>query len=164
VVAYAGMRPQEARSMLWRDVRDRTLIASARKTRRRRTVRLLDPLAADLREWRMASGRAGDDTPVFPGRDGQPITAAAFGDWRRGEWRDALEQAGLAPAVPYVLRHSFASLLAHEGSSLVYIARQLGHSVAVCPDTYQHVIDEFEDAPRIGAEDAIRAALIGKVA
>jgi integrase len=119
VVAYAGMRPQEARSMLWRDVRDRTLIASARKTRRRRTVRLLDPLAADLREWRMASGRPGDDTPVFPGRDGQPITPAAFGDWRRGEWRDALEQAGLAPAVPYVLRHSFASLLARGGRSLV---------------------------------------------
>ena len=82
----------------------------------------------------------------------------------RGEWRDALEAVGLAPTVPYVLRHSFASLLAHEGRSLVYIARQLGHSVAVCADTYQHVIDELEDAPRIGAEDAIRQARLGKVA
>ena len=72
--------------------------------------------------------------------------------------------AGLAPAVPYVLRHSFASLLAHEGRSLVFIARQLGHSVAVRAETYQHVVDELEDAPGIGAEDAIRAARLGKVA
>ena len=101
---------------------------------------------------------------MFPGRDGQTMTEHAFSTWRRGEWRDALEAAGLAPAVPYVLRHSFASLLAHEGRSLVFIARQLGHSVAVCAETYQHVVDELEDAPGIGAEDAIRAARLGKVA
>ena len=112
----------------------------------------------------MQSGRPADDTPVFPGRDGQVMTAPAFSGWRRDEWRPALHAAGLAPAVPYVLRHSFASLLAHEGRSLVYIARQLGHSVSVCAETYQHVMDELEDAPRISAEDAIRAARLGKVA
>jgi integrase len=164
VLAYAGLRPQEARELVWRDVREGTLIASAPKTRRRRSVRLLDGLAADLREWRMASGRPGDEAPVFPGRDGATMTADAFSTWRRTEWREALGAAGVAPAVPYVLRHSFASFLAHEGRSLVYIARQLGHSVAVCGETYQHVLDELEHAPRLGAEDAIRAARLGKVA
>ena len=86
--------------------RTRTLIASARKTRRRRSVRLLDPLAQDLREWRMLSGRPADDTPVFPGRDGEVMTATAFSDVAPHEWRAAVKAAGIAPGVPYVLRHS----------------------------------------------------------
>jgi hypothetical protein len=45
------------------------------KTRRRRTVRLLAPLAADLAEWRMQCGRPADDALVFAGHDGGP--------WRR---------------------------------------------------------------------------------
>jgi len=39
----------------------------------------------------------------------------------------AVEAAGLAHARPYDLRHSFASLLLHEGRSVIYVARQLGH-------------------------------------
>ena len=112
----------------------------------------------------MESGRPADDAPVFPGRDGQAMTAPAFSGWRRANGAPPSRRPGSPPAVPYVLRHSFASLLAHEGRSLVYIARQLGHSVSVCAETYQHVMDELEDAPRISAEDAIRAARLGKVA
>ena len=145
-------------------MKDRTLTASARKTRRRRSVRLLDPLAHDLREWRLASGRPGDDTPSSPDTTASRSPTARSACGAAGEWRDALEAAGIAYTVPYTCRHSFASLLAHEGRSLVYIARQLGHSVAVCANTYTHVMDELEDAPRIAAEDAIRAARRGKVA
>jgi integrase len=59
---------------------------------------------------------------------------------------------------PIYLRHAFASLLAHEGRSVGYIAEQLGHGPELSLKTYQHVIDEFEDAPRLAAEDAIRQA------
>jgi integrase len=59
---------------------------------------------------------------------------------------------------PYDLRHSFASLLLHEGHSVVYVAGQLGHTAAMTLSTYGHVIEEFEDAPNISAEDAIRRA------
>ena len=121
-------------------------------------MRLLDALAHDLKAWRLASGRPDDTALVFD------LTANQFGVWRHGEWRDALRAAGLDYQRPYVLRHSFASLLAHEGRSLVYIARQLGHSVTTCAGVYQHVMDELEDAPRITAEDAIRAARASKVA
>jgi hypothetical protein len=38
------------------------------KTGQTRTVRLLAPLAADLAEWRLASGRPGPKSLVFPGR------------------------------------------------------------------------------------------------
>jgi hypothetical protein len=56
------------------------------------------------------------------------------------------------------LRHSFASMLLHEGRSVVYGARQMGHSTAVFMRVYAHVVEELEDAPRISAEDAIAAA------
>ena len=61
-------------------------------------------------------------------------------------------------ASPYTLRHSFCSLLLHEGRSVIYVARQMGHDAKLTLGTYGHVIDELEDAPRVSAEDAIRAA------
>ena len=51
-------------------------------------------------------------------------------------------------ARPYDLRHSFASLLLHEGRSVVSVARQLGHGAGLTLSTYGHVSDELEDAPR----------------
>jgi integrase len=58
----------------------------------------------------------------------------------------------------YALRHSFASLLLHEGRSVVYVARQLGHDARLTLTNYGHVIDELDELPRVPAEEAIRAA------
>lgn len=164
VLAYAGLRPQEARGLRWGHVKDRTLIVHAPKTRRHRpqprTVRLLDALRADLLAWRMASGRPGDDAPVFPARMGGEWTSVGFDRWRVEVWKPALAAAGLPYQRPYDLRHSFASLLLHEGRSVIYVARQLGHGADLTMRTYGHVIDELEDAPRIAAEDAIAAARV----
>jgi integrase len=77
-------------------------------------------------------------------------------------WAPALTQAKLAYQRPYDLRHSFASLPFHEGRSVVYVARQLGHSAELTIRTYGHVIEELEDAPRISAEEAIAAARRGE--
>jgi hypothetical protein len=49
----------------------------------------------------------------------------------------------------------------HEGRSVIYVARQLGHSAALTMRTYGHVIEELDDAPRITAEDAIHSARRG---
>ena len=62
------------------------------------------------------------------------------------------------PGRPYDLRHSFASLLLHEGRSVIYVARQLGHDARLTLSTYGHVIDELEHVPRIDAEAAIAEA------
>jgi site-specific recombinase XerD len=56
------------------------------------------------------------------------------------------------------LRHSFASLLLHEGRSVIYVARQLGHDARLTLSRYGHVIDELEDQPRVDAEQAIKEA------
>ena len=46
-------------------------------------------------------------------------------------------------------------MLLHEGRSVIYVARQLGHDARLTPTRYGHVIDELEDAPRLEAEVAI---------
>jgi integrase len=85
----------------------------------------------------------------------------AFEMGRSRAWTASLAAAGAPYQRPYDLRHSFASLLLHEGRSVIYVARQLGHGAALTMKTYGHVIDELEDAPRIAAEDAILAARRG---
>lgn len=158
LLGYAGLRPQEARGLRWRDVRDQTLLVKAPKTGTTRTVRLLAPLRLDLAEWRMAQGRPARDAPVVPGADGGEWTATGYADWRGETWAAGLERAKVARCRPYDLRHSFASLLLHEGRSVIYVARQLGHGAELTLRTYGHVIDELEGAPSLDAEAAIRAA------
>jgi integrase len=166
LLAYAGLRPQEARALRWGHVGERTLTVHAPKTRRHRTqprsVRLPAPLALELREWRLLSGRPGDDQPVIPAHDGGEWTEVGYEQWITRVWAPALGAAELGYQRPYDLRHSFASLLLHEGRSVIYVARQLGHSAALTMRTYGHVIEELDEAPRLAAEDAILAARQGE--
>jgi integrase len=168
LLAYAGLRPQEARALRWAHVGERTLTVHAPKTRRHRTqprsVRLLAPLAQDLREWRLLSGRPADSAPVIPAMDtharssGEAWSEVGYEQWITRVWAPALKAAGLDYQRPYDCRHSFASLLLHEGRSVIYVARQLGHSATLTMRTYGHVIEELDEAPRLPAEDAIRQA------
>lgn len=48
------------------------------KTSQHRTVRLLAPLKADPQAWRLVQGRPPDDALLFPGRDGTPVSVAAY--------------------------------------------------------------------------------------
>jgi integrase len=166
VLAYAGLRPQEALALRWGDVRDRTLLIERAvslgkekdtKTHAHRTVRLLAPLREDLLEWRMRSGRPPGAVLVFPGPRGL-WTKTTYDNWRKRAFDRACKAADLVGARPYDLRHSFASLLLHEGRSVVYVARQLGHDARVTLTTYGHVIDELEDMPQVSAEEAILVA------
>jgi len=158
--AYAGPRPSEVLALRWRDVRERTLLIHASKTSRRlRTVPLLAPLRADLNEWRMASGRPGDDALVFPRSDGKQWTDNDLRNWRYRVYKPAARAAGVTGSTrPYDLRHAIASLWLHEGRSVVEVAQWLGNSPAVLWEVYAHVIAELADKPGISAEDAIREA------
>lgn len=79
LLAYAGLRPGEALALTWADVGTSTLlidkalalgVVKETKTRRARTVKLLKPLAADLAEWRLVSGRPEETGLIFPMQDG----------------------------------------------------------------------------------------------
>jgi len=169
VLAYAGLRPSEALALRWEDVRERTILVQRAivlggeddtKTTQHRTVRLLAPLKVDLAAWLLASGRPDGDALVFPGHDGGPWTVAAYASWRRRAFNRAIASSDVAHATPYALRHSFASLLLHEGRSVIYVARQLGHDARLTLTRYGHVVDELEDSPRLDAEEAIRRARV----
>ncbi|MEA2127943.1 MAG: hypothetical protein QOJ85_834 [Solirubrobacteraceae bacterium] len=158
VLAYAGLRPGELRILRWRDVRTRTLLVTAEKTRSRRTVRLLAPLAEDLWVWRGVSGEPHLGALMFPAENGDVWSANGFEKWRRRRFALLLDAGGLDRGRPYDLRHSFASLLLHEGRDVIYVARQLGHGAELTLRTYGHVIEELEDAPQLSAEEAINLA------
>jgi integrase len=168
VLAYAGLRPGEAIALTWSHIRDRTVLVEravalgelkTTKTARTRTVRLLAPLGADLREWRIRQGRPPDEALVFPGRGGAIWGDDAWRYWRRRVFKPAVKAMGLnSPVRPYDLRHSFVSLLLAEGANVVEIASQAGHSPTMTLSTYAHLFDEAAGAEPISADDEIRRA------
>lgn len=154
VLAYAGLRPEsEAVVLTWRSVGERTLSIHATKTGRARQVRVLEPLREDLALW-AESGKRG---LVFD-HDG----AWSRDDWRnwtRRVYRPAAIKAGLDKATrPRDLRGSFASLLIAEGMNVVEVAQQLGHSPAMCLNSYAGVFADYDPANRKTAVEQIMEA------
>ena len=169
ILAYAGLRPGELRALPFGAVRGNTILvqrganpdgsSKPTKNRQHRTVRLLPALAQDIREYNLAAGRAPDEKLILLDHDGEPWGKNAWQMWRADRWAPACGAVGLDPVPrPYDLRHSFASLLLAEGRQPLYVARQLGHSLAVLLSTYAHLIDEYEDRRRIDADDEIAKA------
>jgi integrase len=177
LLAYAGPRPEsEAIALTWADVRARVLrITSTKQAGAKRSVRLLAPLARDLREWKVACGqRTG---LVFARPDGGPWGESDWDNWRERVFRPALLAAGVPADTqrkitrrgkttvvqttsvrPRDLRSSFASLLIAEGQSVVEVARQLGHEPQTCLRDYAGLFDDFDPSERLLAEDVIEAA------
>lgn len=166
VLAYAGLRPQELLALDWADVAETKLFVHRKnvdgeikpytKTRVNRTVDLLAPLAKDLREYRIASGRRGG--LVFPRPDGEAWLEHDWRNWRRRVFQPAAKKVGLPSTVPYDLRGSFVSLLVWEGRNLLEVAHQAGHSVQTCEAHYARIFNDFDPAKRTSAVEAIRVA------
>lgn len=158
VLAYAGLRPEsEGVTLAWPRVRDRSLLipASAKRGGKERSVRLLEPLAEDLREWRR----------VQPGTD--LVFPSGTGAWHDYDWKNwqrrVFKPAAVAVGLPANvrardLRGSFATLLIFEGRNIAEVARQLGHSPEVALRDYISIIDEFDPANPVPAETQIRQA------
>jgi integrase len=188
VLAYAGLRPEEALALEYRHVRERTIlieqkwvdgkIAPGQKTRRPpRCPPLLDALRVDLRELQLACGKPAG--LIFTRPDGKPWRDHNWREWRSRVWQPACAAIGIATItktanvsdgkrktrrtyqgpVPYDLRHSFASLLVHEGRySIVQISEWMGHSTATLLGHYAHLISDLANKPSLPNGQAIKAA------
>ncbi len=74
VIAYAGLAPDEAFTLRWSEVGADALSVETGWARRsghgqadrRRSVRLLPPVADDLAAWRLVTSHPDDHDPVFP--------------------------------------------------------------------------------------------------
>lgn len=167
VLAYAGLRPQEALALSWGHIREHTLLVEratdfagnlkSPKTRRARTVALLAPLASDLAEWRLASRRPPGSALVFPAGGGELWRRHDWQNWRNRTFIPGARSTALESTVPYDLRHAFCSLLLAEGRTFIEVAGQLGHAPSMTSDTYGHVIQELA-GQRIPAEEQILRA------
>ncbi len=127
------------------------------KNEKLRAVRVLKPLADDLARWREKNPDAKDGTLLFRTSSGAMWSDTGWRNWHRRVFDPAAEAVGI-DAPPYHLRHSFASLLLHEGKSSAYVARQIGDSIRVTLDTYTHVIDGLDLDELVTAVEAIEAA------
>ena len=172
VLAYSGPRPEEVvRRLAWDDVGERTIRYRDQKRHRIRFTPLLAPVAEDLREWFLASGRPSGNSPVFPAHDGDFWQRDDWRNWRRRVWHGEPERPrrdrkgttpprpGCAPAGtrPRDLRSSYVTLRVYEGVPLTQIAKEVGTSVRMIEQHYAGVIENW-DGERVPAADQIRAA------
>ncbi len=172
VLAYSGPRPEEVvRRMQWGDIGELAIHYRDTKRRRHRFTPLLPPLAEDLAEWFLASGRPEAKQPVFPAHDGGFWSEDDWRNWRRRIWtgeperprldrqRPAPARPGCAPAGtrPRDLRSSYVTLRIYEGVPLTTVAKEVGTSVRMIEQHYAGVIANW-NGKHVPAERQIRAA------
>ena len=122
-------------------------------------MRLIAPLAQGPREWRIASGRPGHGSLVFPDPAGDPWDEETWRRWRRGPFREAATAAKLPVGVrPYDLRGSYASLLIKSGMNVVEVSKQLGHSPTMTLSSYARAFEGLVGKPPIDLVAEVRKA------
>ena len=148
--------------MTWGDVREKSLFVTksvalgevkGTKTGKNRVVPLLKPVAQDLNEWKIKSGRPDDDALVFPAGSGGLWKDHDYRNWRKRVFQPAATPLGIAR--PYDLRHSYVSLRFAESANAAEIADEVGNSLEVLLSTYTHVIAELRGVSGLSAEALI---------
>jgi integrase len=109
--------------------------SSHTKQKREHTVPLSAPALLLLRDLHEQNGSS---EFLFPGPTGQPITTI------KTFWRSVTRQAGLEWVRIHDLRHSFASVLASGGASLLLIGQLLGHTQSQTTQRYTHLVDSVQ--------------------
>ena len=107
--------------------------------------------------------RAASSELLFPRADGKPWTRDDWNNWRNRCFVPTMRALGVTDVRPYDLRHSFCSLLIHEGQSVVEVAAQAGHAPTMTLNTYAHVFEELKGGARLDAEAQIRVARVAHV-
>jgi integrase len=154
----------------WDDIGERAIrYRGTKKGGKVRFTPLLEPLADDLREWFLASGRPAGDAPVFPTRQGNFWDKSDWANWRRRVWQGEPERryerhirratTGCAPAGtrPRDLRSSFITVQVYAGVPLTTIAKQCGTGVTMIEKHYAGMIENW-DGRQVAADVQIRTA------
>ena len=149
---FTGCRRGEALNATWHqfDLDQRVWTKASSETKQRREHRVpYSQAVADILERR----RAASNVPaVFPGILGAPLQ-----DVRR-TWVSVCQQAGLQKVRIHDLRHTFASLVASSGHSLLVVGELLGHSTAQTTKRYANLYDDSLRAAAEGVSISLRPA------
>lgn len=160
LLAYAGLRPGELRTLQVRDLRPKAVrvmraadddgAIKRTKTGSIRVVHLLGVLADDIADAGLPSD---PDALVCP-------QTGDWDNWTAKVWRPR-RAAGECDAVPYSLRHTYASLMIAEGRNQHEVARLLGHATPqLTLNTYGHL---FAEAQLSDGEDVQAAAAAARL-
>jgi integrase len=149
LVMLTGCRPGEAMQAQWPelDKEPGLWVKPSAHVKQRKVHRLpLSPAALELVE-RLRKKRRSADGWVFPGDiAGEPLKAIHH------VWDFVRKRTGIQGR-PYDLRHSYASVGAGGGLSLLIIGKLLGHTQQRTTQRYAHLADDplKEAADKIGA-------------
>ena len=128
-----GMRPSEWLAIEWRDVDRKAGVVLVERTCAYGVTKAYGKTARSRRRVPLSSRALGalDATPrrldvrlVFPGHRGGVIDLKHF---RRGQWKPALESAGIPPRRIYDMRHSYATWMLDAGFQTFELSRWDGH-------------------------------------
>lgn len=134
---FTGCRRGEALNAKWAqfDLERRIWTKASSETKQRREHRVpYSTAVAEILERRRAET---EGTHIFPGRLGAPLTEV------RKTWQSACKTAGLNGVRVHDLRHTFASLVASTGQSLLVVGELLGHSTPQTTKRYAALYDEI---------------------
>jgi integrase len=159
VALFGGLRVAEVLGLVWGDVdlADRAIRVRHQMgrdgTRRqlktlagRRDVILMDDLARELRELRVASPFSSHGDLVFPSSRGRTLGHRNLTS--RGLDK-ASQRAHISGVTFHALRHTFASILVAQGHDPVFVSRQLGHAnPAITLRVYAHLFDAARHADK----------------
>lgn len=119
-------------------------LESSSKSGKERQVDLSDELIATLKhhlerlDLEASLRRQPSSSLVFPSPQGKYVTAR---NWIWRFWYPLLDRLGIRRRAPHHCRHTYASRLIEQNSSLAYIRDQLGHSsIQITVDTYGHLV------------------------
>lgn len=142
-----GMRPGEIVALQWKDISERSLLVERRMYRgkmntpktnnSKRKVALPSSVVDDITAWRSLAHNTNPDDWVFPSETGKtPLWA---NNVLYDKIRPTLSNLGLGWTTYQVLRRSAVSLLNAQGTDGTIVAAQMGHTLDVSTNVYNHV-------------------------
>jgi integrase len=182
ILAYAGLRPHEARALtvakfggaelhLERACAEDGSLQPLKAGHDMRDVPICAALAADVASVKWGRAKA----LMFPNVHGDPMSKIDYDNWRKRRFKEAVKKANeaiteaakkasedpiLIPADlnPYDLRHSICSLWYRQGIDKATIAARLGHSIPVLEKTYAHHFKTLDPLDRRSVDELIADA------
>jgi alginate O-acetyltransferase complex protein AlgJ len=161
VMAYAGLAQQDALPLKWKQIKNGAIEvrlefvapeSQAAKILRERSVPLIETLAQELEDWRIALGSP-ELGLIFPN-----LRQRKWQDWVRSDYQQAAKPAGRGRMKPHFLCHTFASILIGEGRSATEVARQTGLPREEVIAQYAHLFEEASVRRPLPADTQIREA------
>jgi integrase len=121
------------------------------------SVRAIDcppTLIQELQLWKLASV-PNDNDLVFANEAGEPMN---YSNMVQRHFHKRLREAKISRIRFHDLRHSYASLLLHQGENIKYVQSQLGHSKpSVTLDIYSHLLKKENQEAACRLEETIFA-------